>query len=59
MKRIKIALSVAALGAAFCLSGGVAYAKDGMAAQASQIAEPARASLAKEIEAFKAYNPEA
>jgi hypothetical protein len=59
MKRIKIALSVAALSAAFCLSGGVAYAKDGMATQASQLSESARASLAKEIEAFKVSNPEA
>lgn len=60
MRRIKIALAIAAFGAALSLHAGAALAKDGMAVQASQIADQqARASLAKDIEAFKKTNPEA
>jgi hypothetical protein len=59
MRRIKIGLAIAAFGAALSLHAGAAYAKDGMAAQRAQIAEQARASLAKDIEAYKAAHPEA
>jgi hypothetical protein len=56
---MRIALSIAALGAVLCLHAGAAHAKNGMAAQPSQLPEKTRASLVKEIEAYKASNPEA
>jgi hypothetical protein len=59
MKTIKIALSIAALGAALCLNTSVADAADGIAARSSELPEAARASLQKEIEAFRAQHPEA
>ena len=59
MRRIKIAVAIAAFGAALSLHAGAAYAKDGMVAQPSQIADQARASLAKDIAAWKTSHPEA
>ena len=59
MRRIKTVLAIAAFGAALSLHAGAAHAADGMAAQPSQIAQDARASLAKDIEAFKLAHPEA
>jgi hypothetical protein len=62
MRRIKIALSVAALGAAVFLQPGVVFAQNGatgIATAASQLPEQARSSLVKEIQAYKAAHPEA
>lgn len=59
MKRIKIALCVAAFGVALGLGVGDAHASGGIAAQAAQLPVPARAELAKEIEAYRASHPEA
>jgi hypothetical protein len=59
MKPIKIALSVAALGATILLSPLTASAADGIAVRPSQIAEPARASILSAINAYKSAHPEA
>lgn len=59
MKTIKLVLSMAAIGAALLLHPGVAGAAEGIGARPSSIAEPARASLLKEIDSHRAAHPEA
>lgn len=58
MRTIKNALRMAALGAALFLVPALASASDGIAAHASQIAEPARASLLTAVNAHRAAHPE-